>query len=171
MDDSRLIACVGDSNMALGATALLHALHHGGSRCPVVFLAHRGRGIDGWERDLALLPPAGQYIVNLGVNDAVAGGYENWLERARAFRARLPGSVVWSNLPAELEPVPRQAGSRVVNDALGSLDVTVADWASVARPEWIDDAHLTADGARAWARCIVATLDARKPPARRRGAG
>lgn len=151
------VVCVGDSNMVLAASALLNALDKRGMHCPVTFLTRLGKGIDGWGD----IPCGELYVVNLGINDAL--DYEDWLERARTFRSLLDGPVVWSNLPWEIEPAARRQGCLAVNAALEMLDVTVADWASEANPHpgWIEDAHLTTDGAKAWARCVLNATESR----------
>lgn len=154
-----MIAFIGDSNTVLAATAVLSVE----KRSLAVFSTRLGAGVDGWESALEELHAScrpDSYVVNLGLNDAL--DCDGWAERAEMFRRLLPGPVVWSNLPTEIEPLPRRAGCEVINAALKTLNVSVVDWASVANrhPEWIERGHLNEAGATAWVECVLARKNA-----------
>jgi hypothetical protein len=85
--------------------------------------------------------------------------------------------VYWSNLPCRIEPSSRSRGCAAVNAALAAAharhgQLKLVDWADAANPhrEYLgadgtfDAIHLTAPGARDYARLVAAALDAHFRP-------
>jgi hypothetical protein len=137
-----------------------------------------------WKLKLAtILPRVGaDAIVNdLGINDTVSPGtattpgFSYYGQKIDWFMNLVGGKhVLWTNLPCNIEPADRKTACQTVNTALSLADdrwtnLTVLSWnvAANSHPEYMaspgEGIHYSTAGDVAWAKFVVAALDARFP--------
>jgi hypothetical protein len=200
-----VVMFVGDSNITFSAQVIVDALtsqqHVDNSYTPVL-VSHIGVSIrygdcrssapscatnNYWQIKMKETVPkvnADIYVNDLGINDtasagtATTRGYEYYGQKIDWFMRLLPPSktVLWTNLPCQVEPPDRSYGCQRVNYALSVAknrwsNLVVLDWASIANlhPEFMKGGsdltavHYTLAGQSAWTAFVLKELDARLP--------